>query len=81
MEEEYENFRLETFIVYIETSKVNKRNVFQYFYLLLLYMPEHKDDFNVVETLLPWSDFIREHCIGLIDVETITSENKPQLST
>ena len=63
----------------IETAKSNKLNVFQYLYVLLLYMPEHKDDPDAVETLLPWSDFIKEHCTGLIDVETITPENKPQL--
>ncbi len=63
----------------IETAKSNKLNVFQYLYVLLLYMPEHKDDPDAVETLLPWSDFIKERCTGLIDVETITPENKPQL--
>ena len=63
----------------IETAKANKLNVFQYLYVLLLYMPEHKDNPDAVETLLPWSDFIKEHCTGRIDVETITPENKPQL--
>ncbi|KAI4446709.1 hypothetical protein C823_001227 [Eubacterium plexicaudatum ASF492] len=63
----------------IETAKANKLNVFQYLYVLLLYMPEHKDDPNAVKTLLPWSDFIKERCTGLIDVEAITPENKPQL--
>ena len=47
--------------------------------ILLLYMPDHKDDPAAVEILLPWSSFIKEHCTGLIDVETITPENKPQL--
>lgn len=63
----------------IETAKANKLNVFQYLYMVLLYMPEHKGDPAAVETLLPWSEFIKEHCMGLIDVETITPENKPQL--
>lgn len=63
----------------IETAKANKLNVFQYLYILLLYMPEHKDDPAAVEKLLPWSSFIKEHCTRLIDVETITPENKPQL--
>ena len=63
----------------IETAKANKLNVFQYLYILLLYMPDHKDDPAAVEILLPWSSFIKEHCTGLIDVETITPENKPQL--
>ena len=63
----------------IETAKANKLNVFQYLYVLLLYMPAYKDNPAAVETLLPWSDFIKEHCTGLIDVETITPENKPPL--
>jgi len=63
----------------IETAKANKLNVFQYLYILLLYMPDYKDNPDAVETLLPWSSFIKEHCTGLIDVETITPENKPQL--
>jgi len=63
----------------IESAKANKLNVFQYLYILLLYMPDHKDDPAAVEMLLPWSGFIKEHCTGLIDVETITPENKPQL--
>lgn len=63
----------------IETAKANKLNVFQYLYVLLLYMPAYKDNPAAIETLLPWSDFIKEHCTGLIDVETITPENKPQL--
>ena len=60
----------------IETAKANKINVFQYLYVLLMYMPEHKDDPGAAEQLLPRSDFIKEHCTGLIDVETITPENK-----
>lgn len=63
----------------IETAKANRLNVFQYLYILLLYMPEYKEDPTAVETLLPWSEFIKEHCTGLIDVETITPENKPPL--
>lgn len=63
----------------IETANANRINVFQYLYVLLLYMPEHKDDPGAAEQLLPWSDFIKGHCTGLIDVETITPENKPPL--
>ncbi|MCM1225628.1 MAG: IS66 family transposase [Lachnospiraceae bacterium] len=63
----------------IETAKANKLNVFQYLYVLLLYMPDYKNDPAAVEMLLPWSSFIKDHCTGLIDVETITPENKPHL--
>lgn len=63
----------------IETAKANGLNVFQYLYILLLYMPDHKDNPDAAAMLLPWSGFIKEHCMGLIDVETITPENKPPL--
>lgn len=63
----------------VETAKANNLNVFQYIYTLLLYMPGHKNGSEGVEQLLPWSDFIKEHCSGLIDVETVTVENHPAL--
>lgn len=42
-------------------------------------MPGCKNGSVGIEHLLPWSDFIKEHCAGLIDVETVTVENHPQL--
>ena len=63
----------------VETAKANNLNVFQYIYTLLLYMPGCKDRSEGIEQLLPWSDFIREHCSVLIDVENFTVENHPQL--
>ena len=63
----------------VETAKANNLNVFQYIYTLLLYMPGYKDKPEGIEQLLPWSDFIKEHCSGLIDVETITVEEHPAL--
>lgn len=42
---------------------------------LTLYMPDHKNEPAGIEKLLPWSDFIKEHCTGLIDVENVTPEN------
>ena len=63
----------------VETAKANNLNVFQYIYTLLLYMPGYKDRSEGIEQLLPWSDFIREHCSVLIDVENFTVENHPQL--
>ena len=70
-----------TSIIYslVETAKANHLNVFQYIYTLLLYMPGYKDRSEGIEQLLPWSDFIKEHCSGLIDVETVTVENHPEL--
>lgn len=63
----------------VETAKANNLNVFQYIYTLLLYMPGHKNGPDGIEQLLPWSDFIKEHCSGLIDVETVTVEEHPAL--
>ena len=63
----------------VETVKANNLNVFQYIYTLLLYMPGCKNRSEGIEQLLPWSDFIKEHCSGLIDVETVTVEEHPQL--
>ena len=64
----------------VETAKANNLNVFQYIYTLLLYMPGYKNGSAGIEQLLPWSDFIKEHCSGLINVETITVEDHPELS-
>lgn len=63
----------------VETAKANNLNVFQYIYTLLLYMPGYKDRSEGIEQLMPWSDFIKEHCSGLIDVESVTVENHPEL--
>lgn len=63
----------------VETAKANNLNVFQYIYTLLLYMPGLKEGSAGIEQLLPWSDFIKEHCTGLIDVEKVTVEEHPQL--
>ena len=63
----------------VETAKANNLNVFQYIYTLLLYMPGCKDKSEGIEQLMPWSDFIKEHCSGLTDVETVTVENHPEL--
>ncbi|MDD3416859.1 MAG: transposase domain-containing protein, partial [Lachnospiraceae bacterium] len=63
----------------IETAKANNLNVFQYLYMVLLHMPDYKNEPEGMEQLLPWSDFMKEHCTGLIDVENITAENHTPL--
>ena len=63
----------------IETAKANHLNVFQYLYMVLLYMPDYQNEPEGIEQLLPWSDFIKEHCTGLIDVENITAEKHEPL--
>lgn len=62
-----------------ETAKANKLNVFQYLYMVLLYMPDYKNEPAGIEMLLPWSNFIKERCTGLIDIENITPENHDPL--
>lgn len=63
----------------IETAKANNLNVFQYLYMVPLYMPDYKNKPAGIEKLLPWSDFMKERCTGLIDVENITAENHTPL--
>ena len=63
----------------VETAKANNLNVFQYIYMLLLYMPGCKNGSEGIEHLLPWSEFMKEHCSGLIDVENVTVEKHLQL--
>ncbi|MDY5576157.1 MAG: IS66 family transposase [Lachnospiraceae bacterium] len=63
----------------IETAKMNNLNVFQYLYVLLLYMPDYKDEPAGIEQLLPWSEFIKEKCSGVMDTENLTPENRGSL--
>ena len=65
----------------VETAKANNLNVFQYLYTVLLYMPDYKNEPAGIEKLLPWSNFIKERCCRLIDVENQTPEpHSPQHS-
>ena len=63
----------------VETAKANHLNVFQYLYTVLLYMPDYKNEPAGIDMLLPWSDFIKEQCSGLIDIENNTPENRKDL--
>ena len=63
----------------VETAKANNLNVYQYLYLLLLYMPDYKNEPAGTEQLMPWSDFIKEKCSGIIDTENITPETRGNL--
>lgn len=64
----------------VETAKANHLNVFQYLYTLLLYMPDYKNEPTGVEAMMPWSDFIKERCTGVMDIEKETPENRGQIS-
>ena len=58
------------------TDVPNHLNVYQYLYTLLLYMPDYKEEPAGIEQLLPWSEFMKEHCTGLTDVESNTIEHR-----
>lgn len=64
----------------IETAKANNLNIYHYLYTLLLYMPDYKNEPAGIEQLLPWSDFIKERCSGVVDAETKNPENRGNLS-
>ena len=42
-------------------------------------MPDYKNEPAGIEKLLPWGDFIKERCSGLIDVENQTPEHHNKL--
>ncbi|MFR7390365.1 MAG: IS66 family transposase [Blautia faecis] len=64
----------------IETAKANGLNIFQYLYTLLLYMPDYKDEPAGIEQLMPWSEFIKERCTGITDIENVRPENRGNLN-
>ena len=60
----------------LETAKANNLNIFQYLYTVLLYMPDYMNSSAGIEQLMPRSDFIKEKCSGLINVESNVPENR-----
>ena len=60
----------------VETAKANNLNIFQYLYTVLLYMPDYMNSSAGIEQLMPWSDFIEEKCLGLINLESNVLENR-----
>jgi len=68
-------------IVYsiIETAKANNLNIYKYFYMVLLYIPNYSNKPKGIEILLTWNDFIKKHCSGKIVTETIVSKTKGML--
>ena len=60
----------------VETAKANNLNIFQYLYTVLLYMPDYINSSAGIEQLMPWSEFIKEQCSGLIDVESNVPEKR-----
>ncbi|MEI3364547.1 MAG: hypothetical protein V8R59_02930 [Enterocloster sp.] len=49
-------------------------------YTLLLYMPDYKDEPAGIEQLMPWSEFIKERCTGITDIENVRPENRGNLN-
>lgn len=60
----------------VETAKANNLNIFQYLYMVLLYMPDYMNSSAGIEQLMPWSEFIKEQCSGIIDVESNVPEKE-----
>ena len=60
----------------VETAKANNLNIFQYLYTVLLYMLDYMNSSAGIEQLMPWSEFIKEQCSGLIDVESNVPEKR-----
>ena len=60
----------------VETAKANNLNIFQYLYTVLLYIPDYLNSSAGIEQLMTWSQFIKEQCSGLIDVESNVPENR-----
>ena len=48
------------------TIPENESHIFRYLYTVLLYMPDYKNEPAGIEKLLPWGDFIKERCSGLM---------------
>ncbi len=43
-------------------------------------MPDYKNEPAGIRQLLPWSDFIKERCTEIIDIETIRPEKRGNLN-
>lgn len=48
----------------VETAKANNLRTYEYLELLLTEIPYHMDDknFDYLENLMPWSDYVQERC-------------------
>ena len=46
----------------VETAKANNLNIYMYLQTLLLYMPDYLDEPDGIESMMPWSERIRQTC-------------------
>lgn len=60
----------------IDNLKNKVIKFFQYLYTVLLYMPDYMNSSAGIEQLMPWSEFIKEQCLGLIDEESNVPEKR-----
>ena len=58
-------------IVYslVETARENNLNIYQYLYLVLLYMPDYQNEPDGIEDMMPWSEFMKARCSKVDKVE------------
>lgn len=65
--------------VFFEISDRAKQDTITNTVRALLYMPDYKNEPAGVETIMPWSGFIKESCCGVMDTETETPENRGRI--
>ena len=64
----------------VETAKLSNLNIYAYLETVLLYMADYKNEPAGIKQLLPWSDFIKERCTGIIDIEKVRPEERGNLN-
>ena len=45
-----------------QTAKRNNLKIFKYLQMVLLYMPDYKDEPAGIEELMPWSEKVQKEC-------------------
>ena len=60
----------------VETAKSKQSEYFPIPLYGILYMPDYTNSSAGIEQLMPWSEFIKEQCSGLIDVESNVPEKE-----
>ena len=46
----------------VETAKYNNLNIYAYLEMVLLYMPDYKNEPEGIKELMPWSEMIQQRC-------------------
>lgn len=66
-------------IIHLPQLRYLNGGLFVVWTIMPFYMPDYQNEPAGIEKLLPWSDFIKERCSGLIDVENQTPEHHEPL--